>query len=68
MKNHFVYKEEELSEIPGYEFDGHKAKHDDFLGKLLPLKAPLNDETVNYAKEWFVNHIKNTDFTYKGKM
>lgn len=68
VNDHFVSEEADLKKIGGYDFAGHKAKHDDFLSKLNPLEAPLDAPTVNFAKEWLVNHIKNTDFTYKGKM
>ena len=30
----------------------HKAAHADFLEKLRPLKVPLDEATVNYAKNW----------------
>jgi len=68
VKAHFTYEESELTKIGEYDVAGHKAKHTEFLAKLEPLEAPLDDTTVNYAKDWLVNHIKNTDFTYKGKM
>lgn len=30
----------------------HKKFHDDFLGKLDELKAPLPDDTISFAKDW----------------
>ena len=68
VKNHFVDEEAELAKIVGYDIAGHKAKHDEFLANVTPLKAPLDDTTINYAKNWLVQHIKNTDFTYKGQI
>jgi len=68
VKAHFTSEEGELQRIDGYDVSSHKKKHDDFLDKLLPATAPLDDATVTFAKDWLVNHIKITDFTYKGKL
>lgn len=33
-------------------FESHKQIHDDFLGKLGALTTPLDDATINFAKNW----------------
>jgi len=36
------------------DFTSHKAAHEDFLGKLGGLACPIDDATVNFAKDWSV--------------
>ena len=30
--------------------------------------VPITEEITEFIKNWLAQHIKNTDFTYKGKM
>jgi hemerythrin family non-heme iron protein len=65
---HFT-TEEGMMQAKGYsDFTAHKAAHDAFVAKIKGLSAPVDDATVNFAKDWLVNHIKGTDFKYKGKL
>jgi hemerythrin family non-heme iron protein len=50
------------------DFDAHKALHDKFVADLKGLSTPLNDDQLKFAKNWLVNHIKATDFKYKGQL
>nr|AQV13713.1 hemerythrin [Oenone fulgida]AQV13716.1 hemerythrin [Oligochaeta sp. EP-2017] len=60
--------EEDAMDAAGYPCEGHKQKHKDFVEKLAGLSGTLSDETIHYAMDWLVNHIKGTDFHYKGKL
>lgn len=66
--NHFSTEEGMMKKANYGEFGPHKAAHEAFVAKIKGLKAPLDDATVNYAKDWLVNHIKTTDFKYKGAL
>ena len=48
-------------------YESHKKLHDAFVEKLGG-SFPLNDGSINFAKDWLVNHIKDIDFGYKGKL
>ena len=30
--------------------------------------VPITEELTNFVKNWLAQHIKNTDFDYRGKM
>merc|ERR1712080_805347 len=65
---HFTYEESEFDKIGGYDVAGHKAKHAEFLKACGGVNAPVSADQVVFMKQWLVDHITNTDFTYKGKM
>jgi len=65
---HFAAEEATMEANSYDEFPAHKKLHDDFAAKLGTLATPLSDDTIHFAKNWLVQHIKNTDFKYKGKL
>jgi len=70
MKEHFDHEQSLFKEIPNFDeyIEEHIAKHDKFLGILADHSVPLDCDFINYAETWLVQHIKNTDFAYRGKM
>merc|ERR1711890_188438 len=65
---HFTYEESEFDKIGEYDAAGHKAKHAEFLKACGGVNAPVSADQVVFMKRWLVDHITNTDFTYKGKI
>jgi hemerythrin len=68
VKKHFATEEAIFAKSPGYDSSTHKVAHDDFVAKLSTLSTPVGADTVKFAKDWLVNHIKGTDFGYKNKL
>jgi hemerythrin family non-heme iron protein len=66
VKAHFATEEKMMLDKNFPEYTTHKTAHDDFVAKLTTLTTPVTTDTVNFAKDWLVNHIKGTDFKYKG--
>merc|ERR1711973_636430 len=50
----------EVSQIPDSQAALDKLKEN--------MTAPINCETINWAKNWLAQHIKNTDHQYKGRL
>merc|ERR1719285_694436 len=48
--------------------DDHMSKHSQFLGRFDKWEAPVPEHELTWAKNWLVQHIKNTDFKYIGLM
>merc|ERR1712002_95152 len=68
LRMHFDYEESEFCKVPGYDCYGHYIKHYNFQTKFQEAGIPLPAEVTDYAKNWLAQHIKNTDFGYKGKL
>nr|AQV13755.1 hemerythrin [Randiella sp. EP-2017] len=65
---HFADEESMMTKANFADLATHKQVHEEFLGKIKGLSTPLSDDTVKFAKEWLVTHIKGTDFKYKEKL
>ena len=68
MKTHFDYEENRFCSVPNFNCVDHKMKHYKFFVILDDLKAPIDCEKINWAKNWLAQHIKNTDHQYKEKL
>merc|ERR1712172_472052 len=70
MADHFVYEQAEFLKIPNFEewAQDHIAKHDAFMEQLTTHSVPLDCDFVNFVENWFVQHVMNTDFAYRGKV
>nr|AQV13612.1 hemerythrin [Clymenella torquata] len=66
--NHFNDEEDMMKKSNYDNFPAHTKIHDEFVAKIKGLKAPVDDGTVHFAKDWLGNHIKKIDFKYKGKL
>ena len=70
MGDHFTYEQSEFLKIPNFEewAQDHIAKHDALMELLNTHSVPIDCDFVNYVESWFVQHVMNTDFAYRGKM
>merc|ERR1712133_338127 len=65
LRDHFYYEEKQFCDALDLPWDyckEHKKKHVLFSGKF----EENND--IKWAQDWLVQHIKNTDFGYKGHL
>merc|ERR1712126_186484 len=46
----------------------HRSKHNAFLQRFDAWTSPVPDDELYWAKDWLVQHIKNTDFKYIGQL
>ena len=68
LRMHFDYEEGEFCKVEGYDCYGHYLKHYNFQTKFQSADLPLPAEVTDEAKNWLAQHIKNTDFAYRGKL
>merc|ERR1712002_1007370 len=71
MKEHFSHEEVEICDAPEIDWDycmDHKRKHTHFTDRLNKIHAPADIKEIKAAQAWLAQHIKNTDFAYRGKL
>merc|ERR1719481_680665 len=66
-RDHFDYEEGKFCEIPNFACTEHKLKHYKFWVLFEQMQVPVGCEELNWTKQWFAQHIKNTDHQYKGR-
>merc|ERR1712212_579204 len=69
FRDHFDYEEKQFMECgEPCDADAHKLKHDIFFKTLTWVTNPVSTEYMDWAMNWLAQHIKNTDFGYKGSL
>ena len=68
MKHHFIYEEGHFCGVENFNCIDHRVRHYGFWVILEDIKAPVNCEQINWAKNWLAQHIKNTDHQYKERL
>merc|ERR1712168_1536699 len=69
FRDHFDYEEKQFMACgEPCDADAHKKKHDIFFKTLTWVTNPVSQEYLDWAKNWLAQHIKNTDFGYRGHL
>merc|ERR1711970_478335 len=71
MRDHFYYEEGEFCDsfdLPWDYCKEHKKKHVLFSEKFAKMSAPVDVAYLKFAQDWLAQHIKNTDFGYRGHL
>jgi hemerythrin family non-heme iron protein len=68
--DHFAYEESQFTVIEDDDFDAadHRHRHLALTKTLAGAVTPITEEITEFIKNWLTQHIKNTDFKYKGRM
>ena len=74
-KEHFRTEEQIMLKFNYPAFKEHKAEHEKLTEQVLKLqkeykegKSLITMETMNFLKNWLINHIEGTDKKYKDKI
>nr|AQV13734.1 hemerythrin [Pectinaria gouldii] len=68
VSKHFA-DEEGLMEAAKYpDLESHRKLHVEFVEKLNKVATPVSGDTIVFAKDWLVNHIKGIDHKYINKL
>ena len=67
---HFAHEEDLFTQILDQEHDiaDHRGRHLGLMKTIKGAVVPISKEITEFIKNWLTQHIKNTDFTYVGKM
>ena len=70
FNDHFRNEEVMFSIIPDNQHDiaDHRLCHLGVMNTIEGALVPITKEITDFTKNWLAQHIKNTDFSYKGKM
>ena len=71
MRDHFYAEEEKFCDSLDLPWDyckEHKKKHSDFSERFVRMYASVDLGGIKWAQDWLAQHIKNTDFGYKGTL
>ena len=70
FKEHFTNEESMFSIIQdnAHDMADHKLRHLGVMNTIKGALLPISKEITDFTKNWLTQHIKNTDFDYKGKM
>ena len=71
MRDHFYYEEGQFCDSLDLPWDyckEHKKKHVKFSERFAKMHAPVVLAEMKWAQDWLAQHIKNTDFGYKGHL
>ena len=71
MRDHFYYEEGQFCDSLDLPWDyckEHKKKHVKFSERFAKMHAPVDNVEIKWAQDWLAQHIKNTDFGYKGHL
>ena len=65
--DHFHFEQELFKQTMSLKYiEDHMSKHSAFLARFDAWAAPVPSSELSWAKNWLVQHIKNTDFKYVG--
>ena len=74
-KEHFRTEEQIMLKFNYPAFNEHKEEHEKLTEQVLKLQKGYKDrkilitmETMNFLKDWLINHIEGTDKKYKDKI
>merc|ERR1711872_1155436 len=67
--DHFTFEEGLFKQTMSDDYiEDHLGKHKAFLDRFDKWTSPVPEEELTWAKNWLVQHIKNTDFGYRGHL
>merc|ERR1711962_245666 len=67
---HFANEEDLFTQILDNKHDiaDHRGRHLGLMKTIAGAVLPITEEITEFIKNWLAQHIKNTDFDYRGKM
>ena len=70
FNEHFRYEEGMFTTILDnkHNIAEHRGRHLGIMNTVKGAVVPITEEITEFVKNWLAQHIKNTDFDYRGKM